>query len=191
MPLPTAVSCGWHPQYQYRHASNRWFRTLVGLSRRSPRVEACGTWWISQTNFMLPQETHHHLSTRTHTLWNKDAQRKEGTTRTRGSMARVSALGLVLVVYCSMLQQMGIEVKARATEEDRVNTTTCMPGTSDQKIFIDDERPFSSPPKFLVTHGADNNKSSVYTLETWCCWRPKYSLLACLRAKYHVGELFI
>ena len=30
---------------------------------------------------------------------------------------------------------------------------------------------------------ADNYKSSVYTLETWCCWRPKDSLLACLRAK--------
>ena len=61
--------------------------------------------------------------TRTHTLWNKDAQRKEGATRTDGSMTHVSALDLVL------LQQMGVEAKARATEEDRVNTTTCMSGT--------------------------------------------------------------
>ena len=46
------------------------------------------------------------------------------------------------------------------------------------------KRPWSSPPNFLVTYGADNNKSSVYTLETWwCCWRPKDSLLARLRAK--------
>ena len=46
------------------------------------------------------------------------------------------------------------------------------------------KRPCSSPPKFLVTYGADNNKLSVYTLETWlCCWRPKDSLLECLRSK--------
>ena len=55
-------------------------------------------------------------------------------------MAHVSALGLVLLVYCSMLQQMGVEAKARATEEDRVNTTTSMPGTYDKKIFVDDEK---------------------------------------------------
>ena len=71
--------------------------------------------------------------TRTHTLWNKDAQRKQGTARTHGSMAHVSALGLVLLVYWSTLQQMGVEAKARATEEDRMNTTTCMPGTYDKK----------------------------------------------------------
>ena len=71
--------------------------------------------------------------TRTHTLWNKDAQTNEGTTHTRGSMAHVSALGLDLLVYCSMPQQMSVEAMARATEEDRVNTTTYMPGTYDQK----------------------------------------------------------
>ena len=32
-------------------------------------------------------------------------------------------------------QQMGVEAKARATEEDRVNTTTCMPGTYDKKLY--------------------------------------------------------
>ena len=48
-------------------------------------------------------------------------------------MAHVSALGLVLSVYCSMLQQMGVEAKARATEEDRVNMNTCVPGTYDKK----------------------------------------------------------
>ena len=57
-----------------------------------------------------------------------------------GSMAHVSALGLVLLVCCSMLQQMDVEAEARATEEDRVNTTTCMPGTCDNKILIDDEK---------------------------------------------------
>ena len=97
-------------------------------------------------------------------------------------MAHVSALDLVLLVFCSMLQQMVVEAKARATEEDRVNTTTCMPGTYVQKSSSTTKRPCSSPPKFLVTYGTDNNKSSVYTLETWCCWRSKDSLLACLRA---------
>ena len=62
--------------------------------------------------------------TRTHTLWNMDAQRKEGTTRTHGFMAHVSALGLFILVYCSMVQQMGVEAKARATEEERVKPTT-------------------------------------------------------------------
>ena len=44
-----------------------------------------------------------------------------------------------------MLQQMGVEAKAWATEEDRVNTTTCMPGTHDKKIFIDDEKAMLIP----------------------------------------------
>ena len=69
-----------------------------------------------------------------------DAQKEEGTTRTHGSMAHVSALGLVLLVYYGTLQQMGVEAKARVTGEDRVTTTTCMPGTYDTTIFIDDEK---------------------------------------------------
>ena len=60
-------------------------------------------------------------------------------------MVHVSALGLVILVYCSMLQQMGVDAKARATEEDRVNTTTYMPGTYDKKIFIDDEKDMLIP----------------------------------------------
>ena len=79
-------------------------------------------------------------------------------------MAHVSALGLVLLVYCSMLQQMGVEAKARATEEDRVNTTTCMPGTYDNKISIDDGKTMLIPNK--VSRDIRGNKSSVYTLET-------------------------
>ena len=54
-------------------------------------------------------------------------------------MAHVSALILVFLVHCSMLQKMVAEGKARATGEDRVNTTTSMPGTCDEEIFIDDE----------------------------------------------------
>ena len=60
-------------------------------------------------------------------------------------MAHVWALGLVLQVYCSMLQHMGVEAKARATEEDRVNTTTCMPSTYDKTILIDDEEAMLIP----------------------------------------------
>ena len=60
-------------------------------------------------------------------------------------MAHVSAFGLVLLIYCSVLQQMGVEAKTQATEEDRVNTTTCMSGTYDKKIFIDDEKAMLIP----------------------------------------------
>ena len=61
-------------------------------------------------------------------------------------MAHVSALGLVILVYCGMLQQMGVEAKTRATEVDRVNTTTGMPGTYDvKKISIDDEKAMLVP----------------------------------------------
>ena len=38
-----------------------------------------------------------------------------------------------------MLQQMSVEVKARATE-DQVNTNTWMLDTYDKAIFIDDEK---------------------------------------------------
>ena len=68
-----------------------------------------------QINFVLPQETHHHLLIRIHF---ETRTHREGTTRTHGCMAHLSALGLVLVMYCSMLQHMGVEAKARATEED-------------------------------------------------------------------------
>ena len=61
-------------------------------------------------------------------------------------MASVSALGVILLVYyCSMLPQMGVEAKARATEEDRGKTTTCTLGTYDKKIFIDDEKAMLIP----------------------------------------------
>ena len=60
-----------------------------------------------------------------------------------------------------MLQQMGVEAKARETE-DRVNTTTCMPGTYDKKPSSTTKRPSSSPPKFLVTYEADTtNQASI------------------------------
>ena len=91
-------------------------------------------------------------------------QGKEGTARTHGSVVHVSALGFVLSAYCSMLQQMGVEAKTRATEEDRVNTTTCMPGTYDNKISIDDGKTMLIPNK--VSRDIRGNKSSVYTLET-------------------------
>ena len=59
-------------------------------------------------------------------------------------MAHVPALGMAFFVYCSMLQQIGMDAKARE-KEDRVNTTTCMPGTYDKKIFIDDEKDMLIP----------------------------------------------
>ena len=95
-------------------------------------------------------------------------------------MAHVSALDLVLL----RIQQMGVEAKARAAE-DRVNTTTCMPGTYDKKSSTT-KRPCSSPPKFLVTYRADDNKSRFYTVETWWCWRSKDSLLRSVSARENI-----
>ena len=60
-------------------------------------------------------------------------------------MAHGLALGLVLLVYYSMLQRVGVEVKARVTGEDRVNTTTSIAGTYNRKIFIDDEKAMLIP----------------------------------------------
>ena len=128
--------------------------------------------------------------TRTHTLWNKDARRKEGTTRTHWFVARVSArVGAWLGPFISVLQYATADGcggqtpgnRRKLSEHDHIHV---MPGTYDKKnLHRRRKGPGSSPPKFLVTYGADNNKSSVYTLETWWCWRPKDSLLACLRAK--------
>ena len=97
---------------------------------------------------MLPQETHHHLLVRIHFETRTRREKKAPHAPNYGSMAYVSALGLVFLVYCSMLQQMGVEAKARATE-DRVNTTTCMPGTYDKKILIDDEKAMLIPAQVL------------------------------------------
>ena len=63
-------------------------------------------------------------------------------------MAHVSALGLAFIVYCNMLQQMGVEAKAGATEGDRVNTTTCMPGKYDKKQNVDEEKAMLMPTPF-------------------------------------------
>ena len=40
---------------------------------------------------------------------------------------------------------MGVEAKVRVPEEDRANTTACMPGTYDKKIFIDHEKAMLIP----------------------------------------------
>ena len=121
---------------------------------------------ISLINIMLPQETHHHLLVRIHFETRTRREKKAPHAPTHGFMAHMSALGLVLIVCCSMLQQMDVEAEARATEEDRVNTTTCMPGIYDNKILIDDEKAMLIPTQVSRDTRADNNKSSVYTLET-------------------------
>ena len=137
---------------------------------------------------MLPQGAHHHLLVRIHFETRTRREKKAPHAPTHGSMAHVSALGLVLLVYCSMLQQMGVEAKGRATEEKKIEWTrphACLVHTINRTSSTT-KRPCSPPSKFLVTYGADNNESSVYTLETWWCfWRPKDILLviACLRVK--------
>ena len=115
---------------------------------------------------MLPQETHHHLLVRIYFETRTRRERKAPHAPMELWLTCRRLAWSFCIAVPGMLQQMGVEGKARATEEDRVNTTTCMPGTYDKKIFIDDERPRSSPPEFLVAHGVDNNKSSAYTLKT-------------------------
>ena len=60
-----------------------------------------------------------------------------------------------------MLQQMGVEGKARATE-DRVNTTTCMPGTYDKNILIDDKNATLIPTQASrVTRGSQKQVKRI------------------------------
>ena len=76
---------------------------------------------------------------------------------------------------------MGVEAKAWATEEDRVNTTTCMPGTSDKKIFIDDEKAMFIPTQISrdirCTMVDNNNQASIRSklddvgVQRTACWR--------------------
>ena len=81
----------------------------LGLKEKAP---SRGMRYLENITNKFYVATEHALSpTRTNTLWKKDVQRKEGTTH-HVSMAHVSALGLVLLAYCSMLQQMGVEAKA-------------------------------------------------------------------------------
>ena len=124
------------------YSSNLWVTATISITACVLAADGSGNTLLISLQEMAPNRGMRYLEnitnkfqfatrntlspTCTHTLWNKDAQRKEGTTRTHGSMAHVSALGLVLLVCCSMLQQMGVEVIAPATEEDRVSTTTCM-----------------------------------------------------------------
>ena len=57
---------------------------------------------------------------------------------------RLTGRRLACITVTGMLQQMGVEAKALATE-DRVNTTSCTPGTYVEKIFIDDEEAMLIP----------------------------------------------
>ena len=86
--------------------------------------------------------------TRTHTLLNKNAQRKEGTTRTHGSMAHMSALGLVLFVYCVCYSRW--VRRPKPGQQKKIVWTrphACMSGIStyDKKIFVDDEKAMLIP----------------------------------------------
>ena len=89
-----------------------------------------------------------------------------------------------------MLQQMGVEAEARQKKKiEWTRPHACLVHTI-KKPSSTTKRPCSSPPKFLATYGADDNKSSVYTLETWWCWRPKKSMSACENITLSVIFLF-
>ena len=89
---------------------------------------------------MLPQKTHHHLHERinfeTRTRSKKKAPHEPPMDLWLTCRRLAWSFQCIAVCY---IQQMGVEAKARATEEYRVNTAKCMPATYDKKIFIDDE----------------------------------------------------
>ena len=61
---------------------------------------------------------------------------------------------------------MGVEAKARATEEDRMNTSTFMPGAYDKKI-IDDEKAMLTPTQVpRDIRGGKQQIKRLYTLES-------------------------
>ena len=90
---------------------------------------------ITQINFMLPQETHNHKLVRIH--FETKTRREKAAPH---APSRVGAwFGPFSVLQCVTAH--GCGGQRRATKEDRVNTTTCMPGTCTVKtIFIDDEK---------------------------------------------------
>ena len=98
---------------------------------------------------MLPQETHHHLLVRIYFETRTRRERKAPHAPMELWLTCRRLAWSFCIAVPGMLQQMGVEGKAQATEEDRVNTTTCMSGTyirsTIKKIFIDDEKAMLIP----------------------------------------------
>ena len=110
---------------------------------------------------MLPQETHHHLLVR---IYFETRTRREKKAPHAPMDLWLTCRRLAwFFKFIAAAQQMGVEAKARATEEDRVNTTTCMPGTYDKKIFIDDEKATLIPTQ--VSRGTRGGKQQIKRLD--------------------------
>ena len=134
---------------------------------------------------MLPQETYHHLLVRQHfetrTRREKKAPHVPMDLRLTRVGARLSPFRVLQYATADGCGGQSPGNRRRSREPDQMHA--CLVHTK-KKSLSTTTRPCSSPPKFLVTHGSDKNKSRVYTLEAWwCCWRPTDRLLACLRAK--------
>ena len=110
---------------------------------------------------MLPQETHHHIIVR---IYFETRTRREKKAPHAPMDLWLTCRRLAwFFKFIAAAQQMGVEAKARATEEDRVNTTTCMPGTYDKKIFIDDEKATLIPTQ--VSRGTRGGKQQIKRLD--------------------------
>ena len=118
----------------------------LGLQEKAPSRGI--RYLVNVTNkFRFHVATSTSSPTRTNTLWNKDAQRKEGTARTHRSTAHVSALGLALLVYSvwdSKWECGGQSPgnRRRSSEHDHMHAWFIR-----SKIFIDNEKAMLIPTK--------------------------------------------
>ena len=132
---------------------------------------------------MLPQETRYHLLVRIHFETRTGGEQKAPhAPMNLWLTCRRLAWSVKCIAVCYS-RWVWRSKRGQQKKNEGTRPRACLVHTI-KKSSSTTKRPCSSPPKFLVAYGADNNKSSVYTLETWlCCWRPKDSLLACLRTK--------
>ena len=136
--------------------------TLGLQDRRRPRVEACEVPGISQINLCCHKK---HIITYSYILKQGRAEKRRHHTHPWIYGSCVGAwLGPFSVLQYATADGCGGQSpgnRRRSSEHDHMHAWYTI-----KKSSSTTKRPCSSPPKFLVTYGADNNKSSVCTLET-------------------------
>ena len=116
-------------------------------------------------NFILPQETHNHLLVRIHF----ETRTRRETKASHGPMDLWLTCRRLAWSF-SVLQNATADGcggqspgnRRRSSEHDHIHA--CLAHTA-KRSSSTTQRPCSSPPKSLMTYRADNNKSSVSTLE--------------------------
>ena len=136
----------------------------LGLQEKAPSRGMRYIVKISQINFMLPQETHHHLLVRIHF---ETRTRREKKTQTHpwvyGSRVGAWLSHFSVLQYATADGCGGQSPGNRRRSSGHGNMHAWYQVHTIQISSSTTKRPCSSPPKFLVTYEADNNKPSVYT----------------------------